>query len=132
MSNVIFVDFARRAAVPATSAQPAQIVVPAQVAAAATAVIPPPPPPPELSAAVMPATASLAQMIVQLRAGARDAEAALRQMRTGSAELIRLSADMRQHTGELAGQIGVVANALHDFGRAVRKMHDGGKAATVH
>lgn len=132
MTNVIFVDFARHAVVPAASMQPCEVAVPARLAAAANAMIPLPPPPPDLPASAMPATASLAQVIVQLRAGARDAEAALAQMRAGSAELIRLSADMRQHTGELAGQIGIVATALHDFGSAVRKMHDGGSAATVH
>jgi hypothetical protein len=112
--EIIRVDFTRRSHT--------------QAEAAPTAM---PMPQEEAARARMPATASLAGIILQLRAGARDTEAALQQMREGSTELIRLSADMKQHTGALAGQIGVVNTAMDAFGKAVHRMRDARSSAAA-
>lgn len=108
MSNVIYVDFPT-----AITAQDADLPV----------TMPQPP------TASMPTTVSLGQIIMQLRSGAYGAEAALQQMRDGSAELSRLSAEMKEHTGALVGQIGTVQTALGAFGQAVRNIHAARRAS---
>lgn len=113
MSEIIVVDFARRA-IARTGAAPGS-------ASDGTAAIIPLPPP---LASAMPATASLIEIVAQLREGTRNVHDALRQMREGSAALIRLSSDMTQHTGALAGQIGTATAALQHFGDAMRRMRD--------
>lgn len=122
MSEIIVVDFARRAIARPTvaSAAAASLGAAPDSVSGGTAVIPLPPP----LAAAMPATASLIEIVAQLREGTRNVHDALQQMREGSAALIRLSADMTQHTGALAGQIGAATVALQDFGDAMRRMRD--------
>jgi hypothetical protein len=115
MSNVIPVDFAGRI-VAQNAEQPATRIAPSEV---------------ETLAATMPATASLSQVVLLLRTGARDAGLALQQMRDGSTELIRLSTEMTQQTGALADQLGSVSTALDAFGNAVRKLH-GARTSAIH
>jgi hypothetical protein len=124
MSNVIYVDFA--SGVAAQDAGPPG-AAPARLATGAVAA-----PQAQALARSMSATASLGQLVVRLRTGADATELALQQMRDGSAELIRVSAEMRQQTGTLAGQIGTVSTALDAFDQAVLRMNDARSAPTIH
>jgi hypothetical protein len=114
MSTVIPVDFAGRIAAQ-TAEQSATRVAPSQTETPAT----------------MPTSAALSQVVLLLRTGTGDAQLPLQQMREGSAELIRLSAEMTQQTGALAGQLGSVSTALDAFGHAVRKLRDA-RTAPIH
>lgn len=80
----------------------------------------------------MRATASLADIILQLRASAEAAQAGLRVMREGSAELIRLSGDLTRETTLVAAHIDVVRTALGKLGDAVGKLQSEYGSRTIH